>query len=241
MLTRRSCAVRCGSQSEIGVQRVVTGAGCPGESGTSQNPVWIAYSEGAEVLNWQWDSVATPTWRELGAEARDLGVQLCIEVHPGTLAFNTDSFLRLREIAGEAVGANFDPSHFLWQGMDPNVVASALTDCIFHAHAKDVATNRYLLARNGVMEHRPLLDREHRAWSFCSFGDGHDAPFWSTVLKSVRTAGYADVWSIEHEDASLDSRTAVRKAAAFLDHIMRDTEEEPPRGIRASWRETGAR
>jgi sugar phosphate isomerase/epimerase len=207
--------------AELGVNRVVTGAGCPGESAQSRNPAWVMYSEGSsEILRWQWDEVAKPVWKELGAYARDRGVRICIEVHPGTLAYNTDSFLRLRAIGGDAVGANFDPSHLLWQGMDPRVVAEALSGCIYHAHAKDTVMNQAAISRNGVIESREIDDWEARSWSFCAMGDGHDAVFWRSVVTKLRAAGYDDVWSIEHEDATLGSLEAIKRNAAFVKRIL---------------------
>jgi len=207
--------------AKLGVNRVVTGAGCPGESAQSRNAAWVMYSEGsAEILRWQWEEVATPVWKELGAYAKNEGVRICIEVHPGTLAYNTDSFLRLRSIAGDAVGANFDPSHLLWQGMDPRFVAAALSGCIYHAHAKDTVLNHAAVSRNGVIESRAMDDWKHRSWSFCAMGDGHDAVFWRSVVVTLRAAGYDDVWSIEHEDATLGSLEAIRRNAAFLKRIL---------------------
>jgi sugar phosphate isomerase/epimerase len=207
--------------AEIGVGRVVTGSGCPGESERSRHPAWVVYSEGfADVLEWQWHDVATPVWKDLAAFANHHGVRICIEVHPGMLAYNTDSFLRLKDIGGDAVGANFDPSHMLWQGMDPRVVARALSGCIYHAHAKDTVINAAAVSRNGVIETRPFDDWTSRAWSFCAVGDGHDAVFWRSVVTAMKAAGYDDVWSIEHEDPTLDDRAAIRKNAAFLAEVL---------------------
>ncbi len=72
-----------------------------------------------ELLEWQWTKVATPFWEKTGNLAADRGVRIAIEMHPGQLAYNTRGLLRLREIAGAALGANLDPSHFFYQGMDP--------------------------------------------------------------------------------------------------------------------------
>ena len=207
--------------AELGVNRVVTGSGCPGESERSRHPTWVVYSEGYEdVLEWQWRDVATPIWKDLASFATDHDVRICIEVHPGMLAYNTDSFLRLRSLAGDAVGANFDPSHLLWQGMDPRVVAKALTGCIYHAHAKDTVINAVEVSRNGVIETRPFADWPSRAWSFCAVGDGHDAVFWRSVVTSMQSAGYDDIWSIEHEDPTLDERAGIRRNAAFLRQVL---------------------
>lgn len=212
-------AIRLAAQ--MGVNRVVTGAGCPGESEGSRHPTWAVFSEEcAEVLEWQWSQVASPIWKDLGSYATDLGVRICVEIYAGTLAYNTDSFLRLRSLVGEAIGANFDPGHLLWQGMDPRVVARELTGCIYHAHAKDTVINQREVSRNGVIEIRPAADRASRAWSFCALGDGHDAVFWRSVVTSLQAAGYDDVWTIEHEDLTLDERGAIRRNANFIRQLL---------------------
>jgi sugar phosphate isomerase/epimerase len=207
--------------AESGVGKVVTGMGCPGESAHSLNPAWVMFSEGAPaVLEWQWAEVAIPIWREIAAYAAHYGVRICIEVLPGTLAYNTSTFLRLRDAVGEAVGANLDPSHFFWQGIDPGVVARELRGCIYHAHAKDTVFNRPEVARNGVLEWRPFEEWQARSWSFCAMGDGHDAVFWRWFMTSLLAAGYDGPWCIEHEDNTLDARTAIRRNAEFLKGLL---------------------
>ena len=80
----------------------------------TDTPGYTAEIQGGNLLNGPFKTISDP---------QTVGTVTTFEVHPGTLAYNTDSFLRLRELAGESVGANFDPSHLLWQGMDPRVVA----------------------------------------------------------------------------------------------------------------------
>ena len=93
-----------------------------------------------------------------GGFAKDHGVRVAIELHPGFLAYHTDSFNRLREIGGETIGVNFDPSHLFWQGMDPLVCVRALGDAIFHVHAKDTWLDEPNIALNGVLDTKPYTD-----------------------------------------------------------------------------------
>ena len=81
------------------------------------------------------------------------GVGLAIEMHPSNVVYNTDTLLRLREACGETVGANFDPTHLWWQGMDPFVSlrAIAAADALFNVHIKDIAFNRAEVERAGVL------------------------------------------------------------------------------------------
>ena len=41
-----------------------------------------------------------------------------MELHPGFMCYNPTTLLRLREAVGDGIGANLDPSHLFWQGID---------------------------------------------------------------------------------------------------------------------------
>ena len=59
-------------------------------------------------------------------------------MHPGMLVYSVDTLLRLRDAVGPRLGANFDPSHLWWNGVDPVAAIRKLGDAIFHVHGKDV-------------------------------------------------------------------------------------------------------
>ena len=125
---------------KLGVTTVVDFSGCPGDSSNAKFPNWVTCPwppEYLEILNWQWDEVVTPYWKEHGKFAADHGVKVAIEMHPGFVVYNPETMLRLRAIAGPSVGANLDPSHLFWQGIDPIVAVRVLGDAIHYVHAKD--------------------------------------------------------------------------------------------------------
>jgi sugar phosphate isomerase/epimerase len=205
--------------TELGVDTVVTFSGCPGESEHSLHASWITCSwptEFPEVLEWQWEERVLPYWAEASAFARDHGVRVAIEPHPGFVVYNTASMLRLRSAAGEVVGVNFDPSHLFWQGMDPLACVPALAGGIFHVHAKDTAFDEGNLARNGVLEPLPSDRPAERSWSFRSVGEGHPMPFWRDFAHALQAAGYDGALSIEHEDPLLSRDDGLGVAVATL-------------------------
>ena len=74
----------------------------------------------SKILEYQWNDVLIPYWKEKAAFAASHGVhKIALELHPGFCVYNTRTLLRLREAVGPEIGANFDPSHLIWQGMDP--------------------------------------------------------------------------------------------------------------------------
>ena len=128
-------------------------------------------------------------------------MRVAIELHPGFVAYHTESFWRLREIGGEAIGVNFDPSHLFWQGMDPLVCVRELGDAIFHVHMKDTWLDQPNIARNGVLDTKPYTDEMNRSWIFRTVGYGHGQEFWRSLISELRLAGYDGALSIEHEDS----------------------------------------
>jgi sugar phosphate isomerase/epimerase len=205
--------------SELGVETVVTFSGCPGDSENSERPNWVTCPwppEFLETLEWQWNERVIPYWQEAGAFAREQGVKVAIEPHPGFVVYNTDSIRRLREAGGENIGVNFDPSHLFWQQMDPLACIRGLGDAIFHVHAKDTWVDPQNTSRNGVLDTKPYTEEIRRSWIFRTVGYGHGPSFWRALASELRLAGYDGVISIEHEDSLMSQSEGFKKAVAFL-------------------------
>ncbi|MGH2550157.1 MAG: sugar phosphate isomerase/epimerase family protein, partial [Thermomicrobiales bacterium] len=169
-----------------------------------------------DILEWQWESVARPYWTDAAAFADSKNVRIAIELHPGFLAYHTESFWRLREIGGDAIGVNFDPSHLFWQGMDPLVCVRELGDAIYHVHMKDTWLDKPNIARNGVLDTKKYTDEKNRSWIFRTIGYGHGQEFWKAFVSELRLAGYDGALSIEHEDSILSINEGFTKAVNFL-------------------------
>jgi len=216
--------------SQLGVQNVITFSGCPGDSPSASKPNWVACPwppDFLDILEWQWNEVATPYWRDAGKFAADNDVRVAIELHPGFLGYHTESFWRLREIGGDAIGVNFDPSHLFWQGMDPLVCVRELKDAIFHVHMKDTWLDQPNIRRNGVLDTKPYTDEVNRSWIFRTVGYGHGPEFWRSLVSELRLAGYDGVLSIEHEDSIMSVNEGFTKAVNFLqDTVIRETPGE---------------
>jgi len=207
----------------LGVDTVVNFSGCPGESETSQRPVWVTCPwphDFAEIVEWQWERKVIPYWRETAAFAREHGVRIAVEPHPGFVVYNTETALRLAREAGEGVGVNFDPSHLFWQGMDPAASIHALGDRIYHVHAKDTAMYPRNLSVNGVLDTKSYRDVANRSWTFRTVGYGHGADEWKAIVSALRTVGYDGAFSIEHEDGLMSVQEGLDKAVAFLKEIL---------------------
>ena len=208
---------------KLGVSTVVDFSGCPGDSPTATAPNWVTCPwppEYLDVLAWQWDKVVAPYWIERAKFAADHGVRIAIEMHPGFVVYSPETLLRLRSIAGPAVGCNYDPSHMFWQNIDPIAAIRVLGDAIFHVHAKDTQFYPTNLPRTGVLDTKPYTDERNRGWIFRTCGYGHGAEWWKEFVSTLRMFGYDNVLSIEHEDSLLSSEEGLAKAAGFLNEIV---------------------
>jgi sugar phosphate isomerase/epimerase len=150
-------------------------------------------------------------------------------MHPGDAVFNPEKLLKLREACGDTIGCNFDPSHLFWQGIDPTAALRALSDCVYHVHAKDSRVEPLVEQVNGILDTKPYVDEINRSWIFRTVGYGHDAGFWVDFVSTLRLIDYDFVLSIEHEDSLMSGEEGIRKAISFLKDVM----IEEPRG--AMW------
>jgi sugar phosphate isomerase/epimerase len=203
---------------ELGVEKIVTMSGCPGESPHARTINWIAppwTDEAAGILEEQWQR-AVELWHGIVEFAAQHGVRrIALELLPPHLVYNVPTLLRLREAVGPVVGVNLDPSHYLWQRIDPLAAIEAFGPAVYHAHLKDVVFDEAELARTGVLDPRPLSD-VHRPWTFRTVGQGRPAEWWRGFARALRAAGYDDVLSIENEDPLLPGEAGVREAVRFM-------------------------
>ena len=217
--------------NKLGLDTIVAMSGCPGDRDGGTTPNWVIHPdppECHELLGWQWDEVVTPFWERAGKFAADHEVKIAIEMHPGMIAYNTPTLLRLREIAGPNVGANLDPSHFFYQGMDPIAVIRTLgEDFIFHVHAKDARLDPHETAITGGLDTRPMLKNPGvRSWDYRTLGFGHGARWWRDFVSILRLVGYDGALSIEHEDEVMGAREGIIKSVEFLKPIILRTKAE---------------
>lgn len=205
---------------KLEVDRVINFSGCPGDSERGKYPNWVTCpwpEDFSEMVEWQWREKVIPYWKEEAAFAKKHGVtKLCFEMHPGFVVYNPETLLKLRESCGSVIGANFDPSHLFWQGIDPVAAIRKLGSAIYHFHAKDTKIDPYNTQVNGVLDTKPYSDEINRSWIFRTVGYGHSAQVWKDMISNLRLVGYDHVLSIEHEDSLMSVDEGFKKAVALL-------------------------
>lgn len=215
---------------KLGIDTVVGFSGCPGDSEGSKYPNWVTCpwpEDFLHILEWQWSEKLIPYWKETAAFAEAHGVtHIAFEMHPGFCVYNPETCLKLRSEVGPVLGANLDPSHLIWQGIDPVAAARELKGAIYHVHAKDTKVDKYNTAKNGVLDTKHYSDELNRAWVFRTVGYGNGESYWRDLVSNLRLCGYDRVLSIEHEDSVMTVDEGLRKAVEFLKPIVM-TEDKP--------------
>ncbi|HWR43783.1 sugar phosphate isomerase/epimerase [Sporomusa sp.] len=207
---------------QLGVECINTFSGCPGDSEQSRYPNWVTCAwppDYLDILKWQWEQKLIPYWQQESAFAAEHGItKIAFEMHPGFMVYNPETLLKLRAAVGPAMGANFDPSHLIWQGIDPVTAIKVLgkAGAIFHVHAKDTYLDKSNIQVNGVLDVKPYSQITERSWIFRSVGYGMSEQQWRAIVSTLRMIGYDHVLSIEHEDCLASSEEGFAKAVACL-------------------------
>ncbi len=210
----------------LGVGRIVTFSGCPGDSDQSLYPNWPVspFPEDFQtIVAWQWEKKLIPFWKEMGKYAADKGVKVAMEMHGGYSVHSPATAIRMREETGcDALGANLDPSHMWWQGIDPAQAARYLAKagCLFYMHAKDAAIDPNYVSYYGVTDMQSFGTAFGRAWQFRTVGFGHDLKTWADLFSTLRSVGYDEFVSIEHEDSFMSVEEGLDKAVVNLKQVM---------------------
>ena len=157
------------------------------------------------------------TWKPILKHAENNGIRIGIENCPMTftrdewpggknLAYSPAIWRRMyNDLPSENFGLNFDPSHFIWLGMDYLKAMREFKHKLFHIHAKDVHVDQEKLDDYGILAfpnlwHTPKLP---------GMGDVN----WPRFFATLTEAGYKGPVCIEVEDRSYEGTLALRKTA----------------------------
>lgn len=194
--------------------------GCEVVTGFMGSPIWHAWysfppttEEMVEDAFQEIRRLWTPIFDEFDA----CGVRFALEVHPTEIAFDLYTAARLlRTFERRAtLGFNFDPSHLVWQGLEPQLFIREFADRVYHVHMKDVSVN--LDGKAGILgSHLPFGDLR-RGWNFRSLGHG-DVNF-EEIVRELNVAGYEGPLSVEWEDNGMDREFGARESLEFVRNI----------------------
>ena len=186
--------------------------------------MWYSFPQTSEAQIEQAYQTVKELWTPIFDEFDACGIKLALEVHPTEIAYDYWSTKRLLETIDyrPTLGINFDPSHLIWQGMDPCACIRELgkENAIFHFHAKDTGIDTWNTALNGVLDTTHYGEELERSWIFRTVGYGHGEDYWKNIISQLRMSGYDYVVSIEHEDGLMSGREGLEKAISFLKNVL---------------------
>jgi sugar phosphate isomerase/epimerase len=156
-------------------------------------------------------------WNPILDVFAECGVRFALEVHPTEIAFDIYSAERTLDALGrrEEFGFNFDPSHLIWQGVDPVEFLRAFPDRIYHVHIKDAITT--LNGRSGILSSHLNFGDPRRGWEFRSPGRG--GVNFEEIIRTLNQIGYQGPLSVEWEDSGMDREHGAREAAEFVKRL----------------------
>jgi sugar phosphate isomerase/epimerase len=156
-------------------------------------------------------------WHPILDVFAEQGVRFALEVHPTEIAFDLHTAARALEALDgrREFGFNYDPSHLLWQGIEPERLIHEHPDRIYHAHMKDAAVT--LDGRSGILASHINFGERGRGWDFRSVGRG-EVDF-EAVIRALNHVGYQGPLSVEWEDAGMDREHGARESLEFTRKI----------------------
>lgn len=210
-------------QLDVGV--VIGFSGCPGDHEGARYPNWPVSpwpNDYQDILDWQWSEKVIPYWQQAGQYAASRGRKIALELHGGFSVHTPGTLLRLREAVGDVIGANLDPSHMWWQGIDPVQAIHLLgrAGALYHFHAKDTAIDSANANKHGMTDMQSYAKMLDRAWQFRTVGYGHSQHAWAEIISALRLVGYDGAISIEHEDALMSVEEGFSKAVSQLQAVI---------------------
>ena len=149
-------------------------------------------------------------WNPILDVFAECGVKFALEVHPTEIAFDLYTAQRALEVLDyrPEFGFNFDPSHLLWQGVNPARFIRKFPDRIFHVHMKDAIV--MLDGDSGILSSHMNFGDPRRGWDFRSVGRG--GVDFEAIIRALNDAGYQGPLSVEWEDSGMDRDHGAREA-----------------------------
>jgi len=147
----------------------------------------------------------------------ECGVKFALEVHPTEIAFDIYTAQRAIEALDgrEEFGFNFDPSHLIWQGIDPVEFIRAFGDRIYHVHMKDGIVT--LDGKSSILSSHLNFGDPRRGWDFRSLG--HGGVNFEEIIRALNVAGYKGPLSVEWEDSGMDRDHGAAEACEFVKKV----------------------
>jgi sugar phosphate isomerase/epimerase len=156
-------------------------------------------------------------WNPILDACGQCGVKYALEVHPGQIAFDLSSAeLALDAVKGrEELGFTLDPSHLLWQGIDPAEFIRRFPERIYHVHIKDAVLA--LNGRRGLLNGYLPAGDPRRGWDYRAPGRG--GIDWEAFIRALNEVGYEGALAVEWSDSGMNREFGAEEACRFVKRL----------------------
>jgi len=202
------------------VPKVAKEMGCKVVTGFMGSPIWkfwYSFPPTSEEIVEDGFQKIFDLWSPIFDEFDKYDIKFALEVHPTEIAFDYYTTKRLLEKFNyrTTLGINFDPSHLLWQGIDPKLFLRDFGEKIYHVHMKDVTIT--LDGRSGILGSHIQFGDLRRGWNFRSLG--HGQVNFEEIIRELNAIGYTGPLSVEWEDNGMQRKFGARESLEFVRKI----------------------
>lgn len=180
-------------------------------------PYWYSFPQTPQKLVDEGFRLIKELWTPIFDVFDACGVKFALEVHPTEIAFDyytTEKLFQVFEYR-PTLGLNFDPSHLVWQGVDPCIFLRDFAERIYHVHMKDVKVK--LDGKAGILGSHIDFGDTRRGWNFVSLGHGNVD--FDGIIRELNRIGYHGPLSVEWEDTGMERTFGAREAYEFARRI----------------------
>lgn len=197
--------------------RAAKAMGCKVVTGFMGSPIWkywYSFPQTTEQMIEDGFQEIKKLWMPILDVFDECNVKFAHEIHPAEIAFDYYSTKKLLEVFDyrTTLGINFDPSHLIWQGVNPSIFLYDFIERVYHVHIKDAAVN--LDGRNGILGSHLSFGAPNRGWNFVSPGHG-DVDF-DKIIRILNYSKYEGPLSVEWEDSGMERIVGGTEACSFI-------------------------
>ena len=201
----------------IATAKSASAMGCKVVTGFMGSTIWkyiYSFPQTTEEMIEEGYNEIKRLWSPILDEFDKMGILFALEVHPSEIAYDYYTTKKLLEVFEyrNTLGLNFDPSHLIWQGLEPHLFARDFASKIYHVHMKDAAVT--LDGRSGILGSHLQFGDSRRGWNFRSLGHG-DIDF-DAIIRELNDANYIGPLSVEWEDNGMERIFGATESLDFV-------------------------
>ncbi len=187
---------------KVGIKRIICSTGLTKDSTLTNNVILFDPSASVHAV--------VEVFKPFIELAEKHNVKLCFENCPimGNISISPYMWdVLFEKLPSDKIGLVYDPSHLVWQFIDPYENILKYKHKIFHVHGKDCEVNAQELQRFGIL-HRLVQSGTHKGageneiqntwWRYRLPGLGDLN--WNRIVSNLYEADFDGTISIEHED-----------------------------------------